>query len=487
MCTPGTAASRSSYKCKSIYDIPTPTWADGFINSTAVPTDVCVLLNNGTLNTTTCDNCSAGQYQGAFGGSTCLTCGTDSYSSYNGSTSCEACPTDSHIYQPSSGPQTPQVSKQQCLSKCPPGTYSGVNYESIPACMPCVPGSYSEVGDAVMCFPCAVGNYTQQFAAQQCTACPTATSTLSIGANNSNQCVGAAEKNLLMCQTIPHIAFAEVLSDRDLVVYNESHTDIQSDPLIRLQQRVLGFADIRDQALTVTLDQGTISDKRLSWFMEQATGLTQLVLKNSTCLSRLAPAGNEGPFSGQSVVRTLQCTGWGSVWGYSQLTAMGPLAQVTLLVSQVQISGAPDPILHLALLLIDYAPVGVWRPFRYSGLPLFDGIPIDAWVHNIGFGWSDRRMGAVVVQASTSNFDFRGCDQCKYLSDAAQATLGIGEGRFMFKQGIALYVDNAYIRLRVDGTYRLLGLERLIPQVIESFSPACKTSYVHSPCCVTNE
>ena len=484
MCAPGTIAPTSSFWCPVIYEIPTPTWGDGVINETqlnVLPVDLCIVapyVIDGTMNTTWCDNCSAGSFQANYGRTACLACTTDTYASYNGSTACHSCPLDSHIYQPSSGPPVPQVSALQCLSKCPPGTYNGINYEAQVACMPCVPGSFSGVGDAEKCFPCAVGSYTPQFAADQCTPCPTGTSTLSSGANNSALCLGAAGKNLSQsagCPVLPLFSSSEILSDGSLVIDNEISENL-TDPLVKLQRRVLGTADLEGQNLTVTLEQDTILDPRLLWFMEQATGMTRLVVRNSFCFSRIFAGGIQGLLYSEKVVRTLQCTGWSAVWGFSNSSAIGPEAQITVLFSEVKAYGALEPILHLSLLLLDYSPSGIWRPFRYSGLPLFDGISKDAWVHNLGFGTSGRPIGLLAIQASTTNFDFRSCNQCRYVPTVTVSPLGMTEGRFVFKQGIAFYVEGAYLRLRIDETYQMLGLESIIPQV-----RVANLIFVHSP------
>ena len=99
-------------------------------------------------------------------------------------------------------------------------------------------------------------------------------------------------------------------------------------------------------------------------------------------------------------------------------------------------------------------------------MPLFDGIPRASWVHNLGFGRPDRAMGLVVVQASTVALDFRGCEASACV-DLRPEDLAIGmrRSRFAFRKGISFYVRGAYIRLRLDGTYQLLGLEDLVPQV----------------------
>lgn len=466
MCSPGTSTAQTGFACPVIYEIPAPFWSIDSINRTRLdidPADLCLLSQH--MNATWCRNCSAGTYQDTYGATACITCGVDTYSSSNGSVICVDCPADSHIYQPGNAPPVPQVSIEQCLTKCPPGTYS--NADSGTTCMPCIPGSFANVGDSSECQPCAVGFYTQQFAAQQCAQCPTGTSTLSLGSNSSSFCLGAAEKNLSDGCILPAYGYDANMEFSDASLIAENKSDARATlggALLLLQRRILGSASITDQNLTVTLEDKTIADARLSWFLGQATGLTKLVLFNSTCSARVNPSPRFT--AGQTLTQLLQCAGYCAIWGYTHAADGGMLPRVTVLFSEVNISGLAASMLHMSLLLVDGNHTAPWRPLRYSGMPLFDGIPRASWVHNLGFGRPDRAMGLVVVQASTVALDFRGCEASACV-DLRPEDLAIGmrRSRFSFRKGISFYVRGAYIRLRLDGTYQLLGLEDLVPQV----------------------
>ena len=118
----------------------------------------------------------------------------------------------------------------------------------------------------------------------------------------------------------------------------------------------------------------------------------------------------------------------------------------------------------MALLLVDYNQSEKWNPFRYSGLPLFDGISKDSWVHNLGFGAETKPVNVLAVQASTCTFEFHGCEICTCSINFAGMQL-MSQSRFSFKKGFALYAQGAHIRMRTDHTFQLLGLENIMTRV----------------------
>jgi hypothetical protein len=454
-------------------DIPTPLWITDHINFTKIdksPADLCILsaVDSDTLMSMTwCQNCSAGSFQSKSGTTYCELCPVDSYSSTNGSTACDTCQEESHIYQPAGGPIIPQISQSQCQSNCPPGTYTSIELEdrTISNCMPCIPGSFSAERDAKQCLPCEHGKFSSQFATQSCALCPVGKGTESMGSNRSEQCLGAARKINSFPECRNQVANEnETLSNSGFV--DNIELNVVSSPLHRLQQRILGTADINEQNINVSLDESTLQDQQhLLWFLQQAVGLNQLNLQNSSCSSK-ERANYSGPQYTNPVSRTMQCTGRASVWGYSKFTRDLHLRRALPAVSVVfvEVTTTASPILHMALLLLDYNQSEKWSPFLYTGLPLFDGIPKDSWVHNLGFGGDWTPLNILAVQASTCDFDFHGCEICTGSINFGGETL-MSQSRFPFKKGFALYSKGAHIRKRTDHSFQLLGLEHFMPKV----------------------
>ncbi len=464
-----------------IKEIPSPVWAKDRINYTQLdisPADLCILSTRADdtgMSTTWCQNCSAGFFQARIGSTFCEWCPVDTYSSSNGSTACYSCPAESHIYQPAGGPTIPQISVSQCQSNCPPGTYAVESNEWIQSsCMPCIPGSFSAERDAKSCLPCELGKFSPQFAAQKCVLCPVGKSTEAVGSNRSEQCLGTAQKILFSPECTNQdliVNFNGTWSDEGFVDTNHSSIlKVTSSPLHRLQQRLLGTADIKDKNIDVKLDQAALQDEnqdqRLFWFLQQATGLNRLNLQNSSCYSRERVGGfsSENP---NPVSRVFHCTGKASVWGYSKFTTDLRLrtALPDVLVVFVEVNKAEAaPILHMGLFLLDYNQSERWSPFRYTGLPIFDGIPKDSWVHNLGFGGNLKPLNILIIQASTFDFQFSGCEICTRSIDLADIQF-MSQSKFLFKRGFAFYAQGVHIRMRTDFAFQLLGLEKIMKQV----------------------
>jgi hypothetical protein len=313
------------------------------------------------------------------------------------------------------------------------------------------------IGGSTSCLPCPFGSYSPQYAASSCVQCPAGKSTANVGARYTEQCSGAVVKRFTACNRSLDYDLNDTLNDLDINVTNSGSVLLQ-----QLFQKVKCCNYEVDK--TIHLNRETLTDPRLIWFLQQATGQEALNILNSTCVTKSRMSSSNS--WNNLITGTMQCTGVTSIWGlpgsYEGDPSQAKLPVLTVVFIEVNRESL-GPILHMSLLLLETFRSDTWLPFRYSGIPLFHGIPTDSWVHNVGFGGTGRVVDYILIQASTVNFNFFGCQKCKHISEKLPM---ISTSSFVFKQGFAFYANGSYVRTRIDGAHRLLGLERMMPKVL---------------------
>eukprot|EP00961_Rhodomonas_salina_P070905 952198-Rhodomonas_salina.10 len=129
-----------------------------------------------------------------------------------------------------------------------------------------------------------------------------------------------------------------------------------------------------------------------------------------------------------------------------------------------------------------------WHPFRYSGIPLFDGATEESWIQSLAFGTQGGGLPFdALVQASTTQFVHRHCSMClqapasflrfaPFNSEDSNATLSL-------RRGLAFNVENTHVAIGADGRRRLLGLERIYKQIRDGTVKLNLDGYLDIPGC----
>jgi hypothetical protein len=435
-CAPGTV-SKPGTECKGTKLVLAPGWnQDRVENATFNASDLCDGSSKGSVE---CEACPPGKFHDkTFSNEVCVACRGSTYSPSNGSTACIACPAGSEIYDETS----PKISASQCSSQCPIGTYTSETR----ACLPCIHGSYSSASGVSFCHSCAIGTFTPQFAASSCSRCPTGMNTEKEGAKSIYDCAGAFAKSLNPCVSQTNIQA------------NQSLNTLQD-----LWNRLSSNSSRTDSKSSIVMNSSTLP-ARLFWFFQVFTARDNITLFNTTCdlSSGLNAVTGDGPAFG-----VLQCTGFvSSIWGFPDESEIGRSKRLApaLTVIFTEIKGRMNETeFEMSMLVMVSNYSSSWSPFRYSGIPVFHGISVKSWVHNIGFGGEGKVLDYLVVHASTADLTLANCVMCRILSEEHPR---MSKSRFLFQRGLGFFARGAYLRTRIDGTHNLLGMERMMQKVM---------------------
>mmetsp|Transcript_4926 Transcript_4926/g.11889 ORF Transcript_4926/g.11889 Transcript_4926/m.11889 type:complete len:1303 (-) Transcript_4926:66-3974(-) len=268
-------------------------------------------------------------------------------------------------------------------------------------------------------------------------------------------------------------------------------------PLNEVEVRLLGEIGSNESKHygRLSFNEDTLMDDRLVWFLQTAIGHDEFYLVDSSCVvsEEVRPAF---PGSGFWVHRSLECTGTGQCRGYactddSDIWGLkGNLSVVIVEMSNSSRVKMPDVAtqLHMAVFQIATGVEESWHPFRYSGIPLFDGATEESWIQSLAFGTQGGGLPFdALVQASTTQFVHRHCSMClqapasflrfaPFNSEDSNATLSL-------RRGLAFNVENTHVAIGADGRRRLLGLERIYKQIRDGTVKLNLDGYLDIPGC----
>jgi hypothetical protein len=153
--------------------------------------DKCLPCNRGyfsnSFGATACSSCRPGTFQSSFGNETCPQCPIGKWNNENNSYSCYDCPIGYYNILPGRTSCIPckagfstKFGSNICEA-CNPGFYRP---DSFPACLPCVPGRFSNISGSVICQLCEVGFWNSQLNSTRCYRCPDGTLTVNQGSTS---------------------------------------------------------------------------------------------------------------------------------------------------------------------------------------------------------------------------------------------------------------------------------------------------------------
>jgi hypothetical protein len=329
--------------------------------------------------------------------------------------------------------------------------------------MPCSKGRFSQAGIATACSDCQVGEYSPQFAASTCLLCPPGTSTEMNSSMSIDQCVGVAPKILKDCVTLWKPSNDSIWNNKNFQYENTSDQNFFS-PLIRLQKRLFPEINNRNSNVSVVLNQLTLMDSRLVWFLEQSVGKNELSLEQSSCVMKSRRHIYE-MFQSENAFRMLECTGYSAVWGFSGYGDPDK-KRFKVIFLEVPSSGVADsvPVLHMSLMLLCINQGESWSPFKYSGIPLFGGTQSDSWIHSFGFGGNSSSHFSVLIQASTTEFVFYDCDICQSIQHIFSDTI-VNSTTIRFIQGFKVSASGIHLRKRSDNSFKFFDFQNVMAKV----------------------
>jgi len=236
-------------------------------------------------------------------------------------------------------------------------------------------------------------------------------------------------------------------------------------PLVAMEVRLFGFVLTANETRIdkIVLDENRINNERLFFIIKAAFGSESIQLTDCVCHLQQGFRINE--LNKLNIYRGIECMCLSELWGLKANMS------VFLIESANRTSASsdyPTPVqVDLAFLTVATNFSGIFNPFQTGGLPLFGDLPSDSWLHSIGFGQPSLSSTVdLYVQASTASFNYSSCVVCELLPTSDQ----VGREGLLhatFSQGIQLKGSLAHLVARSDGTFRLLGLERLVSEIHE--------------------
>ena len=241
---------------------------------------------------------------------------------------------------------------------------------------------------------------------------------------------------------------------------------LAAGPLVAMEVRLFGFFLTADQTHfdRIVLDEGSINNERLFFFMKAAFGRESIQLDD--CVCHLQKDVRSNVFDELDVHRGIECMCVSELWGLQANMSMFLIESFRNTSSNLNYPAQVQ--VDLAFLKVATNFSGVWKPFGTEGLPLFGDLPSNSWLHSIGFGrepFSSSTLN-LYVQASTTSFKYSSCAVCELLPTSDQFRRE-GLMHAIFSKGLQLKGSLAHMVSRPDGTFRLLGLERFVPSIHE--------------------
>ena len=236
-------------------------------------------------------------------------------------------------------------------------------------------------------------------------------------------------------------------------------------PLIAMEERMFGFYLLANQTFVrrIVLNKQVLGNDRLFFFLKAAFGSEELTFYDCLCHLQERGHGMNQSSNGFELHRSIECLCTSYFWGLAANTS------IIFVEASNRSARSNDfqPRAWVDFAIIKVAPAfpRVWTPFVEGSLPVFGGASPQSWMHSLGFGhYVNQSAVDVQIQASSATFDHSPCTICTLLPRKEQVLEG-DTLRISFRQGLHLMVSKAHLIPQSDGEFRLLGLQRLFPEI----------------------